>query len=221
MLGLLTRQACSQTLQLPTFSFTTVNTTVSVPDQGSAFLGGIDRAASGGNQFGVPGLAFPGLQNRSFGQNMSSSGMRVSATIHDFDAMDQALLNTPTDLASSYSSGMRGMSDVPLKWVAPAPQLDAVNLAGNWRLQPPVAAPVSMVVAEEADREARRAARLSEADNYFARGQQAESDGKPNVAKIFYQMAARRATGELKQQALARLDVLSGHTTALAKNTPQ
>jgi hypothetical protein len=33
-------------------------------------------------------------------------------------------------------------------------------------------------------------------------------------------MAVRRATGELKQLVQARLDAVSGRTTALAKNTP-
>ena len=61
-------------------------------------------------------------------------------------------------------------------------------------------------------------ARSAEADDYFARGQQAEADGKMAVAKIYYQMAARRATGDLKQQVLARLDAVSGRTSVLAKS---
>lgn len=42
----------------------------------------------------------------------------------------------------------------------------------------------------------------------FARGQSAEAEGKPNVARIYYQMVARHASGELKQQALDRLQEL-------------
>ena len=68
-MGPLSYQASAQTVQLPTFSFTTVGTTVMVPDGGAAFLGGIDRAATGRNEFGVPGLAFPGFQSRSVGQD--------------------------------------------------------------------------------------------------------------------------------------------------------
>ncbi len=79
---------------------------------------------------------------------------------------------------------------------------------------------MSDVAAEQASRANRQAARADEADSFFARGQQAEADGKPNVAKIYYQMAARRATGDLKQQVQARLEAVSGRTTALAKNTP-
>ena len=48
-------------------------------------------AATGRNEFDVPGLAFPGFQNRSIGQDMSASNIWATATIHDFDAMDQAI----------------------------------------------------------------------------------------------------------------------------------
>ncbi|HUT88099.1 MAG TPA: hypothetical protein VMY37_01260 [Thermoguttaceae bacterium] len=42
------------TVQLPTFSFVTVTTTVSVPDGGTVLLGGIKRLSEGRNEFGVP-----------------------------------------------------------------------------------------------------------------------------------------------------------------------
>ena len=89
-------EASAQTVQLPTFSFASVGTTVMVPDRGSAFLGGINRASDGRSEFGVPGIAFPGFQNRGIGQDRSATSFWATATIHDFDAMDQALLNTPS-----------------------------------------------------------------------------------------------------------------------------
>ena len=204
--ALLCQSISAQTLQLPTFSFATVTTTVLVPDQGSALLGGINRASDGRNEFGIPGLTFPGLQNRSIGRNVSGSNMSVTATIHDLDEMDQALLGSPSDLASIYPRGSHSISDVPMPWAPPGPRLDPVNLAGNWRQEAAPALPVSKVAVEVADRESQRATRSSEAEDYFARGQQAEADGKPSVAKIFYQMAARRASGALKQQVIARLE---------------
>ncbi len=45
------------TVQLPTFSFTTVTTTVSVPDGGTVLLGGIKRLSEGRNERGVPLLS--------------------------------------------------------------------------------------------------------------------------------------------------------------------
>jgi general secretion pathway protein D len=44
------------TVQLPTFNFTTVSTTVSVPDGGTVLLGGIKRLSEGRNERGVPFL---------------------------------------------------------------------------------------------------------------------------------------------------------------------
>ena len=44
----------------------------------------------------------------------------------------------------------------------------------------------------------------------FERGRTAEEDGKPGVAKVYYRMVVRRATGELREQAQARLTALRG-----------
>ncbi len=53
-----TRQSMQgTTVQLPTFSFVTVTTTVSVPDGGTVLLGGVKRLSEGRNEFGVPILS--------------------------------------------------------------------------------------------------------------------------------------------------------------------
>ena len=44
------------TVQLPQFAFTTVSTTVSVPDGGTILLGGIKRLREGRNERGIPVL---------------------------------------------------------------------------------------------------------------------------------------------------------------------
>ena len=60
-----------------------------------------------------------------------------------------------------------------------------------------------------AEREAQQSAEDAEKRlairNYLKKGQEAEAKGKHAVAKQYYQMAARRAEGELKQEALASL----------------
>ena len=53
-------------MQLPTFSFVTVTTTVSVPDGGTVLLGGIKRLSEGRNEFGVPMLNKMPYINRLF-----------------------------------------------------------------------------------------------------------------------------------------------------------
>ena len=54
------------TVQLPTFSYTSVMTTVSVPDGGTVLLGGIKRLSEGRNEFGVPILDKIPYLNRLF-----------------------------------------------------------------------------------------------------------------------------------------------------------
>ena len=58
--------------------------------------------------------------------------------------------------------------------------------------------------------------RDDEAARFFARGEKAEAEGKANVARIYYQMAARRATGDLRTQVAAKLDAISRAQTGSA-----
>lgn len=54
------------TVQLPTFEFVSISTTVSVPDGGTVLLGGIKRLEEGRNEFGVPLLSKVPYINRLF-----------------------------------------------------------------------------------------------------------------------------------------------------------
>ena len=55
------------------------------------------------------------------------------------------------------------------------------------------------------ERETRQTANNDEARSNFERGQRAEDDGKPGVARIFYRLAAEQAAGELRDEILTRL----------------
>ncbi|MCK4683987.1 MAG: general secretion pathway protein GspD, partial [Pirellulales bacterium] len=54
------------TIQQPEFRFTTVTTTVSVPDGGTVLMGGIKRMREGRNEYGVPVLSKIPYVNRLF-----------------------------------------------------------------------------------------------------------------------------------------------------------
>ena len=74
------------TVQLPTFSFVTVTTTVSVPDGGTVLLGGIKRLSEGRSEYGVPILDKVPYLNRLFknvgiGRETSSLMMMVTPRI--------------------------------------------------------------------------------------------------------------------------------------------
>jgi len=244
------QQRPATTVQLPTFSYFSVGTTVSVPDRGSVYMGGIGRASTGRNEFRTPMLPFRPFKNTAIGQERSASQMHVTAYIHDFEAMEEALLGQP-----SYYQGVAARQPLPqiagashpflsrdpayvAGWqpstsakraaemlaqsgatgVSPVHGQDARGTQQPCKLFPvPLssAAEPQMSVAEaQARRISERATRGQEAVDFFERARQAEAEGKTNVAKIYYQMAARRATGELKEQVLARLDVIGRSETA-------
>jgi general secretion pathway protein D len=74
------------TVQLPSFSFVSVVTTVSVPDGGTVLLGGIKRLSEGRNEFGVPLLSKVPYINRLFrnisiGRETNSLMMMVTPRI--------------------------------------------------------------------------------------------------------------------------------------------
>jgi hypothetical protein len=201
-------------VQLPTFSYFTVNTTVSVPDRGSAYLGGVDGAASGRYEFGVPMLPFRPFRNTAIGGQWSASNVHVTATIHDFAAMDEYLLGQPTpfsqSLTAAYFPSVAGLADVP-------PPRNPTR-GNSWEPALPDRSGVlaTMSVAEaRADRLRQRETRAAEAEDFFRRGQQAEAAGNSGAAKVYYQMAARRATGDLESQVLARLKAIAHTQTAL------
>jgi hypothetical protein len=167
-------------VQLPTFQSFSTDSSVLVPDHGTASLGGVTRSSTGANQFGP--IFFPG--NRSLGGQVGTAGVNVSAKIHDFERMDAALLS--------------GTQQVPAQ--DPLPGMTGAGANGSGPAGPPAS------VADLAVRKAALdAAGQAEADALLKRGLKAQAEGKSGAAKIYLQMAAKRATGNLKTQILAAL----------------
>jgi hypothetical protein len=69
--------------------------------------------------------------------------------------------------------------------------------------------PIRSVAEIRQRREAADEATSADVLRYVQCAEQAEQDDKPGVAKIYYQMALRRATGELKRQVEERLSKLN------------
>ncbi|MFM8577629.1 MAG: hypothetical protein ACKOCN_02330 [Planctomycetaceae bacterium] len=87
------------TIQLPEFIFTTVTTTVSVPDGGTVLLGGIKRLREGRNEFGVPILSKIPYINRLFknvgiGRTTESLMMMVTPRIIIQEEEEARILGT-------------------------------------------------------------------------------------------------------------------------------
>lgn len=175
------------TVQLPTFSFFTVQTTVSVPDSGGAYLGGIGRGADSS-------VSRSPLRNRALGSSRVASGVSVGATIIDHEEIDRAILAAAT--------ARRGETPDPavLKAAAISKSISKTEVS---------ALPDSVAAIRERNKAAADE-RASELADYFSKARQAEAEGKPGVAKIYYQMVARNASGEIQKEAAARLTALGG-----------
>ncbi len=191
-------------VQLPTFSHFSVGTTVSIPDRGSTLMGGVNRSASGSSSYRSPLLPFRPFKNSAIGSSQSASSVRASAWIHDFQAMDEYLLNQAPRT-------VRADNGIQQPFVANRAPLEAKPWAATDGQLP--AGPLLTVEAEQQRREAKAETRATEAQTFYVRGQEAEAAGKANVARIYYQMAVRRATGDFQGEVLGRLRSLSREQT--------
>jgi hypothetical protein len=75
-------------VQLPTFRSFAVSTTVVVPDRGTAHLGGVTSSRVHRTRTGAAGRPIGG----ALGRDRDVAGAQVGVWIHDFEAMDKALL---------------------------------------------------------------------------------------------------------------------------------
>ncbi len=193
--------AAAQAVQLPTFHFFTTNTTVEVPDGGTAALGGIGSSSSGRTQRGIPGLPSRPFSNSATGRSTGAGNVSVSAQIHDFDEMERQLLGDGSTVASAR----------PFHPPLALAQQQATKIdprgAGRSNARGSVATIRAQVAAEDAARE-------KEAAENLARGRQLLSEGKSGVAKIYLQNAARHSSGETRQQAIAALQAIEQNKSA-------
>lgn len=183
----------AQVVQLPTFRFFGTSTTVSVPDHGTAVIGGNTTSYSGSNSRGTPllGPTGPLFNNRGIANGGSTSQMSVTAQIHDMDAMDRALLGgmSADEFRRQVRSGSPSgnpASNLTLGPANPAARNTAVTSAPNY-----------------ADQEiAAQLKRRQQAEDQLAMGQAMAARGKFTLAQSYYRMALNNANGELRAQVL-------------------
>mgnify|MGYP002623461381 CR=1 FL=1 len=211
-----------ETVQLPTFSFNTVNTTVTAPDGGTIGLGGVARASTGRTERSVPMLGklpYAGrlFGNRAIGQDFSNGYTTVTPRIIILEE-EEAKLGLPDYSSGAPIGGVLSTSSVR-NFGQSTRELNETDVralrlsqhVANNQLQQPVAIqqPAGPSAEEIRQRnELAAQARNSEAYKFFDKGQAAEDAGKAGVAKIYYNMAARRAPDELKPVIEARLEAL-------------
>lgn len=162
-----------QTVQLPTFHYFGVSTTVVVPDRGSIPLGGVTYGGSSRTRFDRVG------PNYGYGQFSETLVMSVGATIIDHNEMDRAVLaeaarkrGAKFDVLGRPVDGVLDLKPA-VRPIPIEPPRDRVNGAV-----------------------------------YLRRGRDAELKGQPELAKVFYQRAAKLGNAIEKRTAEDRLVAL-------------
>jgi hypothetical protein len=179
-------------VQLPTIQIFTVDTTVSVPDSGGAYLGGIGRRQAGGGRSGL----IPFRPGAGVGAGVQAGGVQARATIIDLNEWDAFVLG----------QAPRAAVRPPLR-----PDLDLALAMepGEKGALPPDDPPQS--VAEVRRRRAAGAdLRHAEGREHLDKAIAAEEAGRWGAAKVYYRMAARRLEGDERAEALARMAALEG-----------
>jgi hypothetical protein len=157
-------------------------------------LGGLGRGAD-------RSVGLAPIRNRGLSSSRMTSGISVSATVIDHEAIDRAILAAAADKHAP-SADVAGPKAATL----------AKSVGRSESIAMPVGSaaeplPGSVAAIREQNR-ADQIAKDRELAGLFAQAQQAEADGKLAVAKVYYQMVVRRDSGQLKQQAAARLAAL-------------
>ncbi len=173
-------QQTGVTVQLPTFSYFSVNTSVLVPDSGAGIAAAMRRAEA-------ERIAFGDKQDSSKVSGANIGGVTIHPTIHDRNSEPGlALQSAPKQgLGNSFSQRLKDAQ----KSSAGRAELGVAEIERNL---------------SQADEQLQE-----EAHQLLKRGLAAESKGRLGVAAIYYRQAATRADGDLKAAALERLKVVN------------
>jgi hypothetical protein len=133
-----------------------------------------------GSQFGLPFVAPPvgPFGTSALAERLSRLGQRPAVPIRSTAAPQDAVKQLPAD---------------------PRDQLKRQLAAAG---QNPAGQPAASIAEIRAQQAAEDRAAENELQAILAQAKEAQSLGKPNIARIYYQQLSRRAHGELKQQAL-------------------
>lgn len=174
--------AFGTSVQLPSFQFTTVSTSVLVPDGGGALLGGIGSSQRATFQNG------PFLPGRAGGVGTAAGAMQVTAQVHDLRALDAATLAAARGTPAT-------QPPAEAAWTA---RFDAARQSSAGR--------GDVSVAElRRQQAAGTAARLREAEELLRRAADAEAAGQPGLARLYYRLAAEKGVGPVAERARAEL----------------
>jgi hypothetical protein len=177
-------------VQLPTIGVFNVQTTVSVPDSGAGIAAAIKRARTARALSGLP----LGPKRAAVGGEAQAAAIHVAATIHDQAEMDEAVLRSGEWAQAGKKS---------------SPPQDEFTLQLAQAQEDSAGRPQASVAEIRQRRAVAEDSNLDEGLAKLELARAAEKAGKKSVARIYYQMAARRLQGKPKQQALAKIETLA------------
>jgi len=165
-----TAEAQAVRIQQPIVQQFSMGTTLTVPDRGSALLGGIRSGAIHSRQSG------PFRSGSRYGHSFQSSTSSVGVYIHDFEAMDQMLLNSaPRILRDS-----RNVSSAHHHW-----RNQLLNQAASRQ-------PAGRSLSSSETNSNASEIRQSKAERFYQLGQQAEKKhSTPAIAILHYRNAEK------------------------------
>lgn len=169
-------------VQLPTFSFFSVSTTVMAPDSGRGYMGMLSRASRVRPTYGHPLVGNRGLSNFA-----NFAGMNVSAQVHDMRWMDEMLLGRVVIVEPEPDEhAMANRSKF------------AQQLAEETAAKAQAAAYGSMHINDIRRRKAaEQAAAVTE---YLVKAEESRDNGKLALSKYYLERAAMRSAGNLKEE---------------------
>lgn len=216
-------------VQLPTFHYFGVSTTVSVPDRGGVLLGGVNRSRSFSRSSGSPFL--PGRRHTS-GWSQGASLVSAHVWIHDFEAMDQALLGQNSAPAQRVAVGGQnppGRQDLLAKRIPIGEAREARTVAmdsrfAEWPENGPHrvdhlrtdAVGARSVMEHRKNAQNAQFAAAREAITLVEKARRAEDANKPGLARVYYRMALRKTDGALRETIAERLRSLTADVQTLA-----
>lgn len=188
-LGIVCHSADAQlTVQQPIVEQLRIGTTVSVPDRGGVFIGGVKRARDSRSSFGL-GRA-PLKPGSSIGFDREFTGVSVHAYIHDFDEMDRMLLE---DAERSSSLGGSGLGSGLKRYKVS----DLASTSMRNRFDRPMSSPAPTLSSRRyASLPPKRTSAAStsgtnEAEKSLELGMAAIKAGRDGVAKLHFRKAAK------------------------------
>ncbi|QDT43419.1 hypothetical protein Pan241w_35190 [Gimesia alba] len=186
------QQAHAQALRIqqPIVQQFSAGTTLTVPDRGSALIGGFSSGAIRSRQTG------PFRRGSNYGHAFQSSSSSVSVYIHDFEAMDRMLLNS-APAALRHSGGIQNRNQ-HWKQQLLSRQADAST---------PNRFPASRTSVGTSTRSAEQIAQ-TKAERFYELGQKAErKHATPNIAILHYRVAEKygSAPAKVRLQQLTKL----------------